>query len=129
MLQVSQSVNPIKLKSQHDKEYILVSDGIWMITWDKATTQIANQYLDENKMPQNLNLIVDASQVPSTFFSLFAKPKMKKYKHPILLSFDEKYNLTLPHKEDMITLLYIEKDKIVKILYIKNIAELEETFK
>lgn len=120
---------PKELKSQHDKKYTLISDGIWMITWDKDTTSIANQYLDENKMPDKLNFIVDASQVPLGFFSLFAKPKMKKYKHPILFSFDKEYNQTLPHKEDMISLLYIQKSKIVKILYLKNINELEETFK
>ena len=129
MLKVGDSVNPIKLKSQYNKEYTLVKDGIWIITWDKATTRVANQYFDEHKMPENLNLIVDTSEIPSLLFSLFAKPRMKRYRHPILISFDVKYNLTLPFKEDMLTLLYIKDSKIKKILYIKDIDELEETFK
>jgi hypothetical protein len=129
MLQVGDSVNSIKLKSQHNKEYTLVKNGIWIITWDKATTRIANQYFNEHKMPKNLNLIVDTSQIPSVLFSLFAKPSMENYRHPILLSFDEKYNLTLPFKKDMITLLYIKGSRVNKIIYIKDIDELEETFK
>lgn len=129
MLQVGDSIIPIKLKSQHDKEYTLVKDGIWIITWDKATTRVANQYFDEHKIPNNLNLIVDTSQIPSGIFSLFVKPRMESYKHPILLSFDEKYNLTLPFKEDMLTLLYIKDSKVKRIIYIKDIDELEKTFK
>ena len=129
MLQVGDSINPIELKSQHDKKYTLVNDGIWIITWGKGTTRIANQYFDEHKMPEDLNLIVDTSQIPSVLFSLFAKPSMKKYRHTILLSFDEKYNLTLPFKKDMITLLYIKDSRVKKITYIKDIDALEETFK
>ncbi len=80
-------------------------------------------------MPNNLNLIVDTSQIPSGIFSLFVHPRMKKYKHPILLSFDEKFNITLPFKKDMITLLYIKDSKVEKIIYIKDIDDLEKTFK
>jgi hypothetical protein len=80
-------------------------------------------------MPNNLNLIVDTSQIPSGIFSLFVRPSMKHYRHSILLSFNEKYNLTLPFKENMLTLIYIKDAKVKKIIYIKDIAELEETFK
>lgn len=129
MLQVGDRVNPVKLKSQHDKEHTLVKDGIWIITWDKATTRVANQYFDEHKMPKNINLIVDTSQIPAGIFSLFVRPRMESYQHPILLSFNEKYNLTLPFKEEMLTLLYIKSSKVKKIVYIKDIEELEKTFK
>lgn len=129
MLQVGDSVTPIKLKSQHDKEYALVKNGIWIIAWNKATTKMLNQYFNEHKMPKNLNFIVDTSQIPSGIFSFFVRPSMKNYKHSILLSFDEKYNLTLPFKEDMITLLYIKDTKVKKIIYIKDIKELEKAFK
>ena len=129
MLQVGDKVKQIRLKSQHDKEYTLTDNGIWVVTWDKATTKIANQYFDEHKMPDYINLIVDTSGIPSGIFSLFARPKMKKYKHPILLSFDKNYNLTLPFKADMLTLLYIENTKVQKIIYIKDLQELEKVLK
>ncbi len=129
MLQVGDRVKQIKLKSQHDKVYTLVNNGIWIISWNKATTKIANRYFDEHKMPDNMNLIVDTSEIPSGIFSLFARPKMKKYKHPILLSFDKRYNLTLPFKADIITLLYVKDTKVRKIIYIKNSQELEKVLK
>jgi hypothetical protein len=128
-LQVTDKVKQIKLKSQHDKEYTLVKDGIWIITWDKATTRVANRYFDEHKMPDNINLIVDTSEIPPVMFSLFARPKMKKYRHPILLSFDKKYNLTLPFKENMLTLLYIKDTKVQKITYIKDLEVLKKALK
>jgi hypothetical protein len=129
MLEVGDSVNPITLKSQHDKEHTLLKDGMWIITWDKEQTKIANKYFENVKMREDVNLIVDVSQVPSGIFTLFVLPNMRDYKHAILLSFNEAYNLTLPYKEGSLTILHI-KDKIVsKIEFLETQEELEETLK
>jgi len=128
-LQVGDKVTSAILKSQHDKEYKLLNSGIWLIAWDKSTTKIANEYFQKNKIPKNLNLIVDASQIPFGLFSLFAKSKFEKYKHPILLSFDDDFTHTLPFKEGSLTLLFIDESNLVKIIYVQNKQELEKTFK
>ena len=124
ILQVGDEVSIVKLKSQHDREYTLVDSGVWIITWDKISTRTANKYFNNQEMPKDINLLVDVSQAPSGIFNLFILPDMKRYKHPILLSFNELYNVKLPYKENHLTLLYIENKKIVKIDYLKDESEL-----
>ncbi|MBU0720079.1 hypothetical protein KJ877_01915 [bacterium] len=129
MLQVGDSVKPVKLKSQHDKQYTLVEDGMWIITWDKKTTGIANKYFEKNHMPKNVNLLVDVSQVPSGIFNLFVLPNMRYYTHAILLSYDELYNVTLPYKENSITLISVKDKNIDSISFVKSEKELKEALK
>ncbi len=128
-LEVSQKIQSVKLKSQHDDEYKLIKSGVWIIAWDKETTSLANSYFDKHKMRDDINLIVDTSAIPAGIFSLFVHPRMKKFKHPILFSFDKNYNLTLPYKEDNLTLLYIKDTKITKVGFIETLKELEEALK
>ena len=128
MLQVADSVTPVKLNSQHDKEHKLTQNGIWIVTWDKTTTATANNFFDTYKMPSHVNLIVDVSQVPSGILNLFVLPKMKRYNHDILLSFDEIYNVTLPYKEDYLTILHVKNKKITKLEFLKTESELRRLF-
>ena len=48
MLKINEDINPIMLKSQHNKNYTLLSDGIWIITWDKSSSHIVNDYFKNN---------------------------------------------------------------------------------
>lgn len=111
-LQVGEKVTSTTLKSQHDKEYKLLNNGYWLIAWDKGPTKIANEYFKKNKMPKNLNFIVDTTQIPFGLFSLFAKSKLKKYKHPVLLNFDDDFTHALPFKNKNLTLLHLRDAKV-----------------
>lgn len=122
-IKVGDSVIPIVIKSQHDKAYRLIESGMWIVSKEKSTTKIANEYFKNSYMPKDLNLIVDATQVPFGLFDFFVLPRLQNYKHPILLSFDEEYNLTLPYKENHLTLLYIQNRKIIKIEYVKTLSK------
>jgi hypothetical protein len=129
MIQIGDTIIPVTLKSQHDKEYSLVKDGMWIITWDKETTAIANEYFENAPLAENVNLLVDVSQIPSGILNLFVLPRMKKYRHPILLSYDEAYNVTLPYQEENLTLLSVKNGILTKIEYVKNQEELEKLLK
>ncbi|MEA3331560.1 MAG: hypothetical protein U9Q29_07710 [Campylobacterota bacterium] len=122
-LQVQESITPTIIKSQHDKEYKLITDGIWIVSKEKATTKIANEFFNNFHMPKNINLIIDATQVPFGLFDFFVLPTLQKYRHPILLSFDENYNSTLPYKENHLAILYIQNKKIIKIEYVKTLSK------
>ena len=128
MLQVGDDITPIELKSQHDKQHQLTQIGIWIITWDKSTIAVANNFFDTYKMPLHVNLIVDVSQIPSTVLNLFVLPKIRDYKHDILLSYDEIYNVTLPYKEEHLTILHVKSKKIIKIEFLKTKNELKKLF-
>ena len=129
MLQVGDNIKPIEIKSQHDKKHQLIQNGIWIITWDKTSTAIANNYFDTYNMPSNVNLIVDVSQIPSGILNLFVLPRMRHYSHEVLLSYDEVYNVTLPYKEECLTILHVNNKKIQKIEFIKTENELKKLFK
>ncbi|MBD3824007.1 MAG: hypothetical protein IE916_05810 [Epsilonproteobacteria bacterium] len=129
MLQVGDAVVPITLTSQHEKEQKLNSNGKWVVTWDKESTRLANEYFAKFHMPRNVQMIVDVSQVPSGIFNLFVLPNMRNYSHAILLSYDETYNATLPYQEGFVTILTIKESKILKIDFAEDEASLKELLK
>ncbi len=128
-LQVGNEVVIKKIMSQHDKEYTLIKNGKWVITWDKITTRTANKFFANNLMAKDTNMIVDVSQAPLGIFEMFILPDMRHYKHPILLSYDEIYNVTLPYKENHITILHIKNKSVKKIEFVKTKAELKQALK
>ena len=129
MLKVGDSIVPITIKDQFDREHKIGSESQWVVTWDKMTTRYANTYFEKNSslLDQNLSrMIVDVSQTPSGIMSLFVLPRMRSYNHPILLSYDEKYNLQLPYKEERLTVLFLDEGTVERIEYVEDEAELEK---
>jgi len=129
MLQVGDEITQVTLHSQHNQEYKLIKDGMWIISWDKESTSVANRYFEKFHMPKGVNFLVDASQVPSGILNLFVLPKMQKCKHPILMSYDEAFNLTLAYKEDCLTVLYLKNRKITQIKYPQTQEDLKKILK
>jgi len=121
IIKVGDTLTPKKLESQYDKKHELVENGLWIISYNKNSSNTVNKYFTKHPFTKNISFIVDAAQIPSILFIFFAKPKMKKYKHPILLSFDEDYNLTLPKKEGFITILTVQNGVLKKIEYVKRL--------
>lgn len=128
MLQVGDEIAQITLKSQHNQEYALIKDGMWIISWDQESTRVANNFFEHFHMPKGVNFLVDASQVPEGILNLFVLPKMQKYKHPILMSYNEAFNLTLAYKEDCLTVLYLKNGQITQIKYPQTQEDLKKIF-
>jgi hypothetical protein len=126
MLEVGERVESVTLTSQHDQKVKLVEAGVWVIGWDKETTALANEYFYKHKIKKDQNMLVDVSQIPSGIFSMFVAPKMKRFSHPILLSYDEAYNLTLPYKDGFVTLLSLKDAKIEAIYFVDTLEGLEK---
>ncbi len=129
MLEVGEKVQSVALTSQHDQEIKLTENGFWIIGWDKETTALANEYFYKHTMKTDQNMIVDVSQIPSGIFSMFVAPKMQRFSHPILLSYDEAYNLTLPYKDGYVTLLKLQDATIEAIYFVETQEELEKLLK
>lgn len=115
------------MTDQFERKHRVGSEKIWVVTWDKATTRIANDYFEKDPsllISKEAAMIADFSTIPSGILSLFVMPRMQSYtNHAMLLSFDKAFNARLPYREGSITLLYLEDGKIVKIDY----AESEKT--
>ncbi len=96
-------------------------DTIIIMTFEKDVSIAIADYLKvkPNKflINQNTKYISDVSSMPSLMMSIFAIPKMKKYKFSIMLIKDElgeKFN----REDGKITVLYIKARKIKNISFI-----------
>ncbi len=126
-IEVGSKIESIKLYSQHDTQHRLVKSGIWVISWDKKNSRVANKYFNSYGMKKNINFIVDVASAPSFFFNIFALPELQEFKHTILLSPNKSYNKNLPYKEGFLTILYIQNKKVTKIEYVKTLKTLHKT--
>jgi len=134
MLQVGDRLDEAVLSDQFEKMHTIKDQMRIVVSWDKATTRLANLYFAEHAqlLDKSTSLIVDVSQTPSGIMSLFVMPRMRSYSHPILLSYDEGYNRKLPYKEAAVTVLQLEKGKVLSIRFAEDEtaldAALKETF-
>jgi len=125
ILQVGERINAVTLNSQHEHKTLLMQNGVWVIGWDKETTKMANVYFEKYGMKRSEQLLIDVSQVPSGILNLFVLPRMRGYKHEILLAHDELYNKTLPYKENAVTVLHLKDAKIQSIEFAMDEEELK----
>lgn len=100
-----------------------------IVAFEKDTGATVNDYLNsKNKYYLQKNqaiFIADIHKMPSVITRMFALPKMKKYKHLIYLHYGEKFQDSIPNKDDKITLLHVENRKVVGITYISSQKELQ----
>jgi hypothetical protein len=103
-----------------------------IITFDKKSSVLANKFISMRKDSshyldtKNMAFIANISAMPSLITKLFAMPKMKKYKHKILLIDDDDNDMFLSQKKH-ISIYELENSKIKNIIYIKGIQELNAT--
>jgi hypothetical protein len=100
-----------------------------VVAFDKDTGALINEYLDTQNefylLKHNSIFIADINKMPSIITSMFALPKLQKYKHLIYLHYGDKFQNIVPNKEETITLLHIEDSKIKEISFISSKQELK----
>lgn len=100
-----------------------------IVAFEKDTGALVNEYLDKQSpfylLKNNSIFIADINKMPSIVTSMFALPKLQKYKHLIYLHYSDKLQKAVPNKEQKITLLRFENSKIKEISYISTVLELK----
>jgi hypothetical protein len=103
-----------------------------IITFDKKSSVLANKFISLKKDSANylaehkMAFVANISKMPALITKLFALPKMKKYKHTILLIDDDDNNMFLSEKKHIS--IYDLKDGIIQnITYIRGLKELNAT--
>lgn len=132
LLQEGDSVTPVSLPDQFDEQHNIGSERYWIIAWDRETTRIANFFFEKHYSlltRKHAALLVDVSQTPSGIMSLFVMPRMQSYEHPILLSADETYNLTLPYQDGKLTVLTLKEGRIEAVAFAADGEELGRLLK
>ena len=128
---LNQNIHSFTLVDQFDKTHIVNGDiKTIIVSFEKGTGADVNEFLS-SKSPDFLEknhavFIANISGMPSFITKMFALPKMKKYKHNVLLIYDEEDNRFL-QKDDKSTVYKLENGIIKSITFIQQ-EDLEKIF-
>lgn len=130
---LNEKIEHFSLPDQFNKMHT-IPDNVQMIivSFEKDTGKMVNEFLESKQadflQKHNAVFIANISGMPSIITKLFALPKMRDYKHTILLIYDENDKRFL--KKDEVSTVYTLKDGIIKsINFIKNKEDLEKLFR
>jgi len=103
-----------------------------VVSFEKDTGKLVNGYL-ETKQTTYLSkhdavFIADINNMPTIITKLFALPKLREYKHPIYLHFEEEFEKYVPVMEEQVTVIKLEDKKVQSISYISTLDELKAVF-
>ncbi len=123
-------LKPYKYENQHKYPMQIPSaTKLVIVSFEKDTGALVNDYLDTKKssyiVDHNAVFIADINRMPSIITTMFALPKMQKYKHPIYLHYEDQFENFVPHKEGKLTILRIKDEKVDSIDYILTLNELK----
>lgn len=128
---LNKEITNFTLSDQFDKIHTVSSDvKTIIISFEKETGADINEFLSTKEAnfleKNNAIFIANISGMPSIISSMFALPKMRKYKHNILLIYDDDDKRFI-QKDDYSTLYKLENGVIKSISYIKK-EDLEKVF-
>lgn len=129
MLKIGDTIASRTISDQYGRPHAAGHEKVWVVTWDKVTTRTANLFFDRHRelLEQNATaMIADFSTIPSGILQMFVLPRMRNFAHPILLSYDEPFNATLPYRSGNLTVLRLDGGKITKIEFVEDEAGLEK---
>ena len=100
-----------------------------IVSFEKSTGADMNAFLNEHcpdyLHKHNAVFVANISEMPSLITKLFAMPKMRKYKHTILIVNDEDNHQFL-YKEDKITVYTLKDGVISYIEYVDTAKDVEK---
>ena len=132
-LTVGSTLPTFTIKDQFEKEHT-VDENIKTIIFSasKAESTTIKDFLatkDKNYLSaNNIDYIADITGMPSLISKFVAIPKMKDYAFSILLV-DEEHKGLFPVEADKISIITLEKSKIIDVKYVKTTEELAAIFK
>ncbi len=123
-------IQAFTLLDQFEKPHTIATDiKTIIVSFEKSTGADMNAFLNAHQ-PDYLQkhqavFIANISEMPSLITKLFAMPKMRKYKHTILIINDEE-NHQFAYQEDKITIYKIENGKVKSIDFVNTSKEVEK---
>jgi hypothetical protein len=129
-LSIGDKFTTFTLPDQFEKAHVVdETTHTIIVSFEKSTGADINAFLKAHK-PEYLQehhavFIANISEMPSLITKLFAMPKMKKYKHTILIINDEENHQFL-YQEDKITVYTIENGSVSSVDFVDNSQEVEK---
>ena len=131
MIKKNSTIAPFTLSDQFGKEHNLTQmPKLFICSFGKESGKLISDYFNAQGADylenNNIKLMADIAGVPSLLRKTIIIPKMKKYNFEILLSTDSDFSNNFPKQEDNLTVLKLEGDKVVEILFVSDAASLKE---
>jgi hypothetical protein len=125
------SLNEFAYENPQGKKITIPSNVKTVIVfYGKSTGKFVNEYLSSKKLKYldeiNAVVIADINKMPSIIVTLFALPKMRKYKYPIYLHYTDKFAKYVLAKDEKVTIIKIKDQKVKSISYITTKSELKK---
>ncbi|WP_428026474.1 hypothetical protein [Arcobacter sp.] len=129
--EVNQNIGTFSLPNQFDeKQTIDSSIETLVVSFEKDTGKDVNEFLSSKDKDFLKNhhaaFIANISGMPSIITKMFALPKMRGYKHNVLLIYDEE-DKRFKSQEDKST-VYKLKDGVIKTIFFITKDDLEKIF-
>ncbi len=128
----NKAIEHFSLPDQFNKMHTISKDiKTLIVSFEKDTGKMLNEFLASKPsdflQKHHAAFIANISGMPSIITKLFALPKMRDYKHTILLIYDEN-DTRFIKKEEMSTVYKIENGVIKDILFVKDKQSLDGVF-
>lgn len=129
--EVSKKIDKFSLFNQFDKK-VTIDENIkyMLVSFGKNSSETINDFIEENQgvlTKNNIVFIANISKMPSIIIKMFAIPKMRSFKHNILLVYDENNN-NFKEKQNYITLYKLDKLVVKKIDFLESKEDLQRVF-
>ena len=122
-LSVGQPFPKTPFQDQFEKRHTVPDEErIVIVSFEREVSDAVNAFL--GKQPKDFlakhraTYIADISAMPTIISTLFALPKMRDYRYPILLNRDEAFKKKYDNKEGKLTIYRLEDGKIVSVNFI-----------
>jgi hypothetical protein len=130
-LSINSKLPTFSLSDQFDTKYTVDKDTkIIIVSFEKGTGKEVNEFLDTKDadflQKHNAVFIANISGMPMFITKIFALPKMRNYKHKILLIYDDEDD-RFAFQEGSSTLYKLEDGVVKKIEFIHR-QDLEKVF-
>lgn len=123
-----------EFEDQHgEKKTISAETKLLLMSFEMDLSKQIHEFL-QNKEPDylekhNAQYVVDITPMPSIITWLFAGPKMRKYKFPILLADDDEFAPKYPKEPGKIAALKIDKDRTISsIKFFESMEEVDKAY-
>ncbi|MEA3316080.1 MAG: hypothetical protein U9Q30_09510 [Campylobacterota bacterium] len=131
--QVNDTIKDLTLKDQFEKSHSITDETkMIIVSFEKDPSALVNEFLSkkkENFANKNNTLFVgNISKMPWIISKMFAIPRMKEYNYNLMLINDEDDD-RFKHKENKLTIYYLEDKQIKNISFISTEEELIKLFK
>lgn len=132
ILKIGDRLIPFNLPDQFKKVHTISSDKykIFLVSFSKATSQKVDAFLKKQKngflKKNKIAYLSDIHGMPSFITSLFALPKMRKYKYTLMLMY--KKNTIFPQQDDALSVIRFKNNKVNSIEFIKENESIDSIF-